>query len=78
MGLDFVASGDGQWKAAVLRSLEIKFILTLAGRARSALLRSRVRFGSLADIPTSPRHVRFTPNNGSWAAHPSLHLAVGL
>jgi len=26
----------------------------------------------------SPRHVRFTPNNGRWAAHPSQHLAVGL
>jgi hypothetical protein len=24
----------------------------------------------------SPRHVRFTPNNGRWAAHPSQHLAV--
>ena len=23
-----------------------------------------VRFGSLADIPTSPRHIRFTPDNG--------------
>jgi hypothetical protein len=37
-----------------------------------------VRFGSLADMPTSPRHIRFTPKNGSWAAHPSLHSAVGL
>jgi hypothetical protein len=37
-----------------------------------------VRYGSLADILTSPRHVRFTPNNGRWAAHPSQHLAVGL
>ena len=37
---------------------------------------SHVRFGSLADILTSPRHVRFTPNNGRWAAHPSQHLAV--
>ena len=37
-----------------------------------------VRFGSLADILTSPHHVRFTPNNGLWAAHPSQHLAVGL
>ena len=37
-----------------------------------------VRFGSKADIPTSQRHVRFTPNNGRWAAHPSQHLAVGL
>ena len=36
-----------------------------------------VRFGSLADILTSPRHVRFTPNNGRWAAHPSqLWLSV--
>jgi len=23
-----------------------------------------------------PRHVRFTPNNGHWAARPSQHLAV--
>src|SRR4029450_5999205 len=23
---------------------------------------------------TSPRHVRFTPNNGHWAAHPSQHF----
>ncbi len=38
---------------------------------------ANVRFGSLADILTSPRHVRFTPNNGRWAAHPSQHLAVG-
>ena len=30
--------------------------------------RGYVRFGSLADILTSPRHVRFTPNNGRWAA----------
>ena len=39
---------------------------------------SDVRFGSLADILISPRHDRFTPNNGRWAAHPSQHLAVGL
>jgi hypothetical protein len=30
---------------------------------------SRVRFGSLADILTSPRHVRFTSHDGRWAAH---------
>ena len=29
-----------------------------------ALSRVNVRFGSLADIVTSPCHVRFTPNNG--------------
>jgi hypothetical protein len=23
------------------------------------------------------RHVRFTPNNGRWAAHLSQHLAAG-
>ena len=27
-----------------------------------------VRSGSVADILTSPRHVRFTPNSGRWAA----------
>jgi hypothetical protein len=37
-----------------------------------------VRFGSLADIMTSPPRVRFTPNNGRWAAHPREHLAIGL
>ena len=37
-----------------------------------------VRFGSEADILTSPRHVRFTPNSGRRAVHPSQHLAVGL
>src|SRR6476620_10267728 len=30
-------------------------------------------YGSLGDLLTSPRHVRYIPNNGSWAAHPSLH-----
>jgi len=35
-----------------------------------------VRFGSLADILTSPRHVRFTPNNGSRVTHPSQHIVV--
>ena len=37
-----------------------------------------VRYGSLADIRTSPRHVRLTPHNGRWTAHSSQHLAVGL
>ena len=32
-----------------------------------------VRFGPLEDMLTSPRHVRFTPNNGRWAAHLSPH-----
>jgi hypothetical protein len=44
----------------------------------SGLKDCHVCFGSLADIVTSPRHVRFTPNNGRWMAHPSQHLAVGL
>jgi hypothetical protein len=39
---------------------------------------SDVRYGSLADILISPRYVRFTPNNGRCAAHPSPHSAVGL
>jgi hypothetical protein len=29
--------------------------------------------GHVAHILISPRHVRFNPNNGIWAAHPSLH-----
>ena len=36
---------------------------------------ARVRIGSLADTPTSPRRVRFTPNNGRWAGHPNHHSA---
>ena len=52
------------------------------GRARpdNVVARNQVTdvgLGSLADILTRPRHVRFTPNNGSWGAHPSQHLAVG-
>jgi hypothetical protein len=35
----------------------------------------RITSVELADIVTSPRHVRFTPNHGRWAAHPSQHLA---
>src|SRR5215475_6863532 len=27
------------------------------------------RYGSLADMQTSPRHIRFTPDSGHWAAH---------
>ena len=34
---------------------------------------SHVRYGSQADIVQHQRHVRFTPNNGCWAAHPSQH-----
>ena len=37
-----------------------------------------VRSGTSADITARSRHVRFTPNNGSWAAHSSQHSAVGL
>ena len=47
-------------------------------RASDGFVLPNVRFGSLADILTSPRHVRFTPNNGRRAAHPSQQLAVGL
>ena len=38
----------------------------------------KVRFGSLADMLTSPRHLHFTPNNGRWAAHPSQHLGLSV
>jgi hypothetical protein len=38
----------------------------------------KVCFGSLADITARLCHVRFTPDNGRWAVHPSQHLAVGL
>jgi hypothetical protein len=34
--------------------------------------------GEIACRGRTPSHVRFTPNNGRWAAHPSKHLAVGL
>ena len=49
----------------------------LSNQLVELLSQANDRFGSLADIRTSPRHVRFTPNNGRWAAHPSQHLAVG-
>ena len=47
------------------------------GRARPDNVVARnqvtdVRYGSLADILTSPHHVRFTPHNGRWAAHPLI------
>jgi hypothetical protein len=34
------------------------------------------RYGSLADILISPRHVRFTPDSGRWTGHPSQRLAL--
>jgi hypothetical protein len=37
-----------------------------------------VRYGSEADIVTSPRHVRFTPNNGRCTAHPSQHFGLSV
>src|SRR5262249_16388135 len=41
---------------------------------RSQLQGANVRFGSLADIVTSPRHVPFTPNNG----HSSVRVVCPL
>jgi hypothetical protein len=38
-------------------------------RSVVAIRQVNVRYGVI-----SPRHVRFTPNNGSWVAHPSQHL----
>ena len=35
---------------------------------------SNVRYGSLADILTSRRHVRFTPNYGRWRR---IHVSIG-
>jgi hypothetical protein len=37
-----------------------------------------VRYGSLADKVTSPRHDRFTPNNGRWTDIQASILAVQL
>ena len=37
--------------------------------ALAHLVSWNVRFGSEADILIGPRHVRFTLNNGRWAAH---------
>jgi hypothetical protein len=50
----------------------------LISRGQRDLPWENVGFGSLADITAPSRHVRFTPNHGRWAAHPSQHLAVGL
>ena len=67
--------------AQLILSMPGNFQLVRFRKPRSGLFTGHypsVRFGSLADILTSQRHVRFTPNNGRWAAHPSQHLAVGL
>jgi hypothetical protein len=56
--------------------LQLRRIPVLERRTSVDVL--NVRYGSLADILTGPRHVRFTPNNGRWATHPGQHLAVGL
>src|SRR5262249_32864347 len=66
-------------RSATVKSQVIS-LLTSINRARAPVrdATTDVRFGSLADILTSPRHVRFHPNNGRLAAHPSQHLAVGL
>jgi hypothetical protein len=69
--------------ALQLQRLKAAFCLPVAIKMSGKLFRwviaSRdVRFGSLADIRTSSRHVRFIPNNGRWAANQGQHLAVGL
>jgi hypothetical protein len=51
--------------------------IELAKPRKRAHRLTNVCLGSLADIQ-NPRHVRFTPNNGRWAVHPSQHLAIGL
>ena len=43
-------------------------------RAASPTTLLTVRFGSLAEILTSPRYDRFTLQNGRWTAHPSQHF----
>ena len=50
-----------------------RLCLALAARNRGLGARN-VRFGSLADKVTSPRHVRFTTNNGRSTAHPNQHF----
>jgi hypothetical protein len=62
--------------AATLGGWPARSVSQSRARVYSARWCENVRYGSLADILTVPRHVRFTPNNGSWAAHPSQHLAV--
>jgi hypothetical protein len=56
------------------------YALVIASPPRKSArhMRWNVRFGSLADITARSRHVRFTPDSGRSAAHPSQHLAVGL
>ena len=46
---------------------QTKFTMAPKGETSNTLrrrMRTNVRFGSLADILTSPRHVRFTPKSG--------------
>ena len=67
--------------------MERAFSFDIAGDSSLSTMGSAIKqphsdghvcFGSEADIGVEIRDVRFTPNNGSWAADPSLHLAVGL
>jgi hypothetical protein len=52
--------------------------MCLAAKSIPVRYLTDVRFGALADIRERLGPVRFMPNNGRWAAHPSKHLAVGL
>jgi hypothetical protein len=52
--------------------------VTFATTPKTSKSKLHVRFGSLADILTSPRHVRFTPNNGRWTAHPNQHFGLSV
>ena len=61
----------------------IKHEIAFVGTCRSCLPISA--FGSIADIGTRPRHVRFTPKSGHSVAHlgcplcaKSRHTATGL
>jgi hypothetical protein len=47
---------------------------TLWSRRATRLLPCDVRFGSLADVGAGIGDVRFTPDSGRWAAHPSQHF----
>ena len=55
-------SGDGSLRSRQNKAVSRNGRFGLLGSVRD------VRYGSLADITARSRHVRFTPNNGRWAA----------
>src|ERR1035437_6534777 len=61
---------------SIISSHIAQFLKNISTRA--ADVEAFTQPGSLANMATSPGHVRFTPDNGQGAVHPHRHLAVRL